>query len=155
MSQRMYVCFKCENKVRTLYEWEGEELFCGMCQQENIEKYEATIVYRFFLLLQLVKDCVNKSCDQVFFPERGWIRRLVKFTIYWIRETITHVKRIRAQCAKRRRQRKARREERRQHRKAEARSRAASKWARKEQRKAYKRICKENREWDKVHKAAR
>jgi hypothetical protein len=142
----MHTCFKCENKVRTLYEWKGEELFCGMCQQENIERYEATIVYRFFLLLQLVKDCANQSCAQVFFPERGWIRRSIRFSAGEIREIATYVRRLRARCA-------LRRKERRQHRKAEARSRATAKWARKEQRKAYKRICKENRDWAKVRKA--
>jgi hypothetical protein len=147
----MKMCPRCENKVRTLYEWKGRD-YCGMCQQENIEKYEATLVYRFFLLLQLVKDCVNQSCDQVFFPERGWIRRSVKFSGRKIREAVTYVQRLRARCAVRKRARRARRRESRRLKRDRKRAKAAANWARKEQRKAYKKIC---RDYDKVHKAAR
>jgi len=113
MSERMYVCFKCENKVRTLYEWKGEELFCGMCQQENIEKYEATIVYRFFLLLQLTKDFTVNVRDQVFFPPLGWFRMFIRFAPRKIEEGTAHARRIQTRMQVRRERWKKRRAERR------------------------------------------
>ena len=92
MSQRMYICPKCENRVRTLYEWKGEE-FCGMCQQENIEWYEVTLIYRFFLLFRLTKDYMGYVFDQVFFPDRGWIRRFIRLTVCGTQGVIVYVQR--------------------------------------------------------------
>jgi len=113
MSQRMHVCFKCENKVRTLYEWKGEELFCGMCQQGNIERYEATLVYRFFLLIKLTRDYLEQVRGLVLYPEQGWTRKATKFTVYRIRGVILYVERFRERCALRSSRRRARRAERR------------------------------------------
>ncbi len=126
MSQRMHMCPRCENKVRTLYEWKDEE-FCGMCQQENIERYEATLVYRFFLLLKLTKDYMEHVSDRVFFPDQGWARRATKFVVYYIEGGILYVKRLQGRARERvkrlqgrarerRAARKVRRADRRQHR---------------------------------------
>ncbi len=148
MSQRMYVCPRCENKVRTLYEWKDEE-FCGMCQQENIERYEATVNYRFFLLLKLTKDYMERVSDQVFFPEQGWARRFVKFTVYNTQGAVDYVQRYFRQ---KRRRWKARRLERKVWR-ADRRQNRAEK---KELRKLIKKRRKEElRERAEILKAAR
>ena len=91
MSQRMYRCPRCENKVRTLYEWKGNE-FCGMCQQENIEKYETTLFYRFLLGWQLTKDYVSHVFGLVIFPDRGWIRIFIRLIGAITTRTIAYVR---------------------------------------------------------------
>ncbi|KKK69589.1 hypothetical protein LCGC14_2932500, partial [marine sediment metagenome] len=124
MSQHMYICPKCENRVRTLYEWKGEE-FCGMCQQENIEWYEVTLIYRFFLLFRLTKDYMGYVLDQVFFPSRGWIRRFIKFIVCETQGVIVYVQRYFQRARERRNEKKARAADRKQR---EAEKERAKKW---------------------------
>ena len=92
MSQRMHVCDKCLNKVRTLYEWRDCGRFCGMCQQENIEVYENTVVYRAFLMCRLTRDFVAKIVDQVLFPGRGFPRRSIRFVVLQKRCFVSYVR---------------------------------------------------------------
>ncbi|KKL68563.1 hypothetical protein LCGC14_2123760 [marine sediment metagenome] len=105
MSQRMHMCPRCENKVRTLYDWKGKN-FCGMCQQENIEVYEATIIYRFFLLISLTKDYTKHIRDQVFLPDRGWTRKFAKFTVCNTQGVIAYVRRYLRRARIRRKEKK-------------------------------------------------
>ncbi len=88
---RMYFCVKCDNKVRTLYEWKGIE-YCGMCQQENIEKYEAAIIYRLLLMYALTTDYIKKTFGQVFFPHWGIPRRLVRLSVRLIRAIVLELR---------------------------------------------------------------
>jgi len=152
MSYKLHECPKCWNKVRTLYEWKGND-YCGMCQQENIEQYEATIVYRFFLLLSLSRSYMGHIFGQVVFPERGWIRRAVRVSVYEIQGAIAYVKGIQADYVTSRTRRRNRREEKRNCRRDIRNARRHQKWARKERRKADAQVRKEQRAWAKVHKA--
>ncbi len=81
MSRRMKECPKCLNRVRTLYEWKGIN-YCGMCQQVNIERHEATLIYRFFFLWMLVRDFVALTFTRVVFPQQGYIRRFTRVIVY-------------------------------------------------------------------------
>ncbi len=141
MSHKMHMCPRCENKVRTLYEWKGKD-FCGMCQQENIERYEATIVYRFFLLLRLTKDYADHVFNQVFFPDRGWTRRFAKFIVRKTQGATNYVQGYLWRARVRRGARKDRRAEKRQH-KAEGKAlRKLIKTRRKEDRRLRAKILK-------------
>ena len=138
MGQRMYTCPKCENKVRTLYDWKGKN-FCGMCQQENIEVYEATIIYRFFLLISLTKDYTKHVRDQVFLPDRGWTRKFAKFTVCKTQGVIAYVRKHLQRARIRREEKKALRDD---HRRVKAERKALQKRGkayRKKERKAERR----------------
>lgn len=98
MGQRMQTCPECGNKVRDLYEWKGN-VYCGMCQQENIEVYESTIIFRFFLFWRLSIDYQRRIFSQVIFPKRGWIRRffrklgeIIRIIIAEVRDVVSHVR---------------------------------------------------------------
>ena len=95
----MYRCPECGDRARTLYEWNGID-YCGMCQQENIERYEVTLRYRFRLLFQLTKDYIQAVTGQVFFPVRGMPRRALgatgrglKRTVYYVQSKVCKAKR--------------------------------------------------------------
>ena len=91
MRRRMHRCDRCRNKTRTLYAWKGDEV-CGICQQDNIERYEATILYRLHLSFRLTGEYIGKLFKLVIFPSQGYIRRAGRFIITGIRIIIRGTK---------------------------------------------------------------
>jgi hypothetical protein len=126
----MYRCPKCRNKVRDLYEWKGEE-YCGMCQQSNIEAYEATTIYRFLLFWQLTRAYIRSVFGQVVFPERGWVRRTIRGVNRGLDRFTEEVAAINREIARERREKarkKAERKEEKERKKRARKERRSREW---------------------------